>query len=124
MGLRLRWLCDGSDRLNWRDLWVMVREADQSSAVARHLYPEVSGWGTSEELLASILDTLAGANWQRGGGKGQRPTPVSRPWQQTNGAVGAAANTKKTSNGMFGDGFEMDSVSLEEMNAWLGMPAT
>lgn len=30
-------------------------------------------------LLALIADLLAGANWQRGGGKGQRPKPIPRP---------------------------------------------
>lgn len=36
-------------------------------------------WSDTEHLLASILDVLAGANWQRGGGKGARPKPVKRP---------------------------------------------
>lgn len=39
-------------------------------------------WGVSEYLLAAVLDTLAGANWQRGGGKGKRPQPVPRPGDQ------------------------------------------
>lgn len=30
-------------------------------------------------LLALIADLLAGANWQRSGGKGQRPKPIPRP---------------------------------------------
>lgn len=36
-------------------------------------------WTDHEYLLAGILDLLAGANWQRGGGKGSRPKPVKRP---------------------------------------------
>jgi hypothetical protein len=36
-------------------------------------------WGVQEHLLATVADLLAGANWQRGGGKGQRPKPVPRP---------------------------------------------
>lgn len=36
-------------------------------------------WGDSEHLLAGIFDLLAGANWQRGGGKGTRPKPIRRP---------------------------------------------
>nr|BFF26868.1 hypothetical protein GCM10025732_48330 [Glycomyces mayteni] len=31
-------------------------------------------WNASEYILAGILDTLANANWQRGGGKGRRPS--------------------------------------------------
>jgi hypothetical protein len=33
----------------------------------------------SEHLLASVLDALNGANWQRGGGKGSKPKPTQRP---------------------------------------------
>jgi hypothetical protein len=33
----------------------------------------------AEYQLANITDVLLGANWQRGGGKGQRPKPVHRP---------------------------------------------
>lgn len=36
-------------------------------------------WGTTDWLLAGVLDVLQGANWQRGGGKGQRPKPIPRP---------------------------------------------
>lgn len=102
----------------------MVREADKSSAVTRYLYPESHGWGESEELLASILDVLQGANWQRSGGRGARPTPVKRPWQNGSAIESRGTANSKSSDSMFGEGFEMDSVSLEEMNQWLGMSAT
>lgn len=36
-------------------------------------------WDTIEHLLAAVVDLLAAANWQRGGGKGQKPKPVPRP---------------------------------------------
>ncbi len=39
----------------------------------------MSAWGLSELLLRRIDLRLAGANWQRAGGKGQRPTPVKLP---------------------------------------------
>lgn len=38
-----------------------------------------SSWGIQEHLLAVAVDLLAGANWQRGGGKGMKPKPLSRP---------------------------------------------
>jgi hypothetical protein len=30
-------------------------------------------------MLAAVIDVLQGANWQRGGGKGPKPKPISRP---------------------------------------------
>ncbi|MFB9661601.1 hypothetical protein ACFQS3_02665 [Glycomyces mayteni] len=39
-------------------------------------------WNASEYILAGILDTLANANWQRGGGKGRRPKPIPRPGKE------------------------------------------
>lgn len=35
-----------------------------------------SQWPLEAQLLGHILDTLSAANWQRGGGKGPRPTPT------------------------------------------------
>jgi len=47
----------------------------------RKLYPKSWQWDTHPELelLAAVLHSLQGANWQRGGGKGTRPKPVTRP---------------------------------------------
>lgn len=40
-------------------------------------------WTADTYLLAQVADLLAGANWQRGGGKGSRPKPLHRPkWKQ------------------------------------------
>lgn len=36
-------------------------------------------WGLPEMLLRQIDLRLAGANWQRGGGKGQKPKPIDLP---------------------------------------------
>lgn len=40
---------------------------------------EGAEWSMSDHILAAILDSLNAANWQRGGGKGQRPKPMQRP---------------------------------------------
>jgi len=49
------------------------RLADQQPRAAGT--PDVSGWSLSDQLLATIVDELAIANWQRGGGKKQhRPS--------------------------------------------------
>jgi len=49
------------------------------SALHRKLYPKSWQWGTDTDFLAAILYVLQGANWQRVGGKGTRPKPVTRP---------------------------------------------
>jgi hypothetical protein len=36
-------------------------------------------WTLEAQLLAQIADLLAGANWQRSGGKSQKPKPIKRP---------------------------------------------
>ena len=56
VGLRLRWLCDGTDRLNWRDVQVVVLEADQGSAIARCELGESAFWTVDTHLLAGVLD--------------------------------------------------------------------
>lgn len=47
--------------------------------MARWEHDGQSPWTRTEMLLAMIADLLAGANWQRGGGKGARPKPIPRP---------------------------------------------
>lgn len=39
----------------------------------------MAGWGVTELLLRQIDLRLAGANWQRSGGKGQKPKPIPLP---------------------------------------------
>lgn len=115
--MRLRWLCDGTDRLNWGDLVTIVEEAPRSSALLRHLKPAESGWDTNSYLLAAAVDALNGANWQRGGGKGKRPEPVPRP----NDGPQRPSIEPAPENNVFGaNGFEPDALSLEEIDAWLG----
>lgn len=38
-----------------------------------------NAWTVTDHLLADAVDALNGANWQRGGGKGDAPKPVARP---------------------------------------------
>lgn len=43
------------------------------------LHGDSARWGIAEHLTATVVDVLAAANWQRGGGKGKRPEPLKRP---------------------------------------------
>jgi hypothetical protein len=66
-------------RMSPRRLASLVAGLPADSATVRSTLGGDSLWGLPEHLLARILDTLAGANWQRSGGKGPRPKPVPRP---------------------------------------------
>lgn len=41
--------------------------------------PEHRTWSLDTHLLATVVDLLQGANYQRSGGKGRKPTPINRP---------------------------------------------
>ena len=75
LGLRLRDV--GTAAFTWRDLWAIVSSSPRDSALKRSVRGH--DWGQIDYLLASVVDALAGANWQRGGGKGARPKPLTRP---------------------------------------------
>ena len=51
---------DGS--LEWDDLHAFIFAAPPGSAV---FHAVELGWGTTDHLLAHVIDTLAVANWQR-----------------------------------------------------------
>lgn len=68
--------------LSWWDLKCVLRWLPHDSALSRLKNPE-TWWRTIEvELAGKQLDALHGANWQRGGGDGQRPEPVLGPWPE------------------------------------------
>jgi len=49
------------------------------SGMVRTLRGSMADWDLTALLLRQIDLRLAGANWQRGGGKGQRPEPIPLP---------------------------------------------
>ena len=85
LGLRLRWL--GSERLTWGDLRAIVMHSGPKSALRRALGND---WEVSDYLLATVVDLLALANWQRQGKKGApKPRPVPRPGSDKSVKYGA-----------------------------------
>lgn len=69
----------GSERLSWRDLLVIVRNAPRSSQLHRTHVGDAAEWGVNELLAANMVDLLQNIVWQNGGGKGPRPKPIPRP---------------------------------------------
>lgn len=64
---------------------MLLRQLPPGARTVRALGGEVFDWNIDTHLLASIVDLLAAANWQRGGGKGPRPRPIERPGVDTPG---------------------------------------
>jgi hypothetical protein len=58
---------------------MVVRHLGTDTALYRSRYPKSWSWDTKVGFLSEILFVLQGANWQRQGGKGDRPKRVSRP---------------------------------------------
>jgi hypothetical protein len=57
---------------------VLISQLPRESRLVRLIDPR-SMWGPTDYLLASAVDALHGANWQRAKGKGRKPTPLPRP---------------------------------------------
>lgn len=69
----------GTYRLSWREFRVLVEHLGTKSAYWRSKHPKSWPWGIDTEFLSAILFTLQGANWQRSGGKGDKPKFIKRP---------------------------------------------
>ncbi len=70
------------DRYSARELLARIRDLATipESSLYRRLRGRMAAWDDlSPLLLRQILLVLHGANWQRGGGKGQRPQPIPLP---------------------------------------------
>lgn len=107
-GLRLAWT--GTPALSWRDLWVIVNQSPQGSALDRAMRPSEALWGLTEQLLAANLDATRVLIWQktkdgRDGRNYPEPTPRPgiEPATKTHGSI---------------------AVPLDEMRAWLGWDET
>ena len=57
----------------------------------RKLQGPMADWSLEALLLRRLDLTLLGANWQRGGGKGQRPKPIELPDSKGRGSQPAKA---------------------------------
>lgn len=89
--------------ISWRELLTLVRRWQRTPGTA--LCESVHGeqWGATEHLLATVLDALGIANWQRAGNRSApRPKPVPRPGQTTPGARGLGR----------------DAIPIDRFDAW------
>ena len=121
-GVRLRWVGDGTDRLSWRDVLVLVKHMDGTAALAAQLSGDDSKWDLQTHLLASVVDGVRAMVWQNGGGKGPRPKPIPRSFGKDNvtansgKAVPQGDPFKENESGVF----KGEMTPLSELNKWLG----
>lgn len=133
LGLRLRWVGDGSGRVSWRDVIVIIRNAGQGTAIARHVHGEAAEWGAAEYLLAAAVDALNAANWQRSGDKhAKKPTPIPLPGVESHSRretpVRGGEAPAKPSSKPSGDPFDAnqsgvfrgEAMPIDELNKFLG----
>lgn len=69
----------GTPTLSWRRLGVLIRQLPVDSATAFAQAGAAGQVGITERLLVEIEYRLGSANWQRSGGKGQRPKRLRLP---------------------------------------------
>lgn len=62
-----------------RQLLVLIKHLPVNTPLGVAIHGDAARWGVPEHLMASVVDLLQGANWQRGGGKSTRPKPIPRP---------------------------------------------
>lgn len=70
-------------KLTWRRFKVLYSRLPQNSQTSIAINGRAALWTDVEELLASICEVLAWANWQRGGGKGAKPKSIDRPYNES-----------------------------------------
>lgn len=122
-GVRLRWLGDGTGRFTWRDLIVLVEHRREDSALSAVLSDGESIWGLEHQLLAGVVDQLAGIAWQNGGGKGPKPKPLPRPGVSGGRTVETSRESVPEGNPFNKDEsgvFRGEAVPIGELNEWLG----
>lgn len=69
-----------------RKLSVRLRYLPAGSMLWQAMHSD-KAWTQAEYLQALTVDKLAGANWQRAGGKGAHPVPVERPADRRGAAI-------------------------------------
>lgn len=67
-------------KMSLRAIWVRIENLGPNSAFSRAVNEQ---WGIEHHLLASIIDVLNLANWQRGGTEQNKPEPIARPGVKT-----------------------------------------
>lgn len=84
--------------LSWLEFEVLIEHLPLSheSAWYRARNPDDYWFGPTEQLSAAILHAVQSGNWQRGGGKGSRPTMFEPKRRRTGKANATSGATRET----------------------------
>jgi hypothetical protein len=91
----------------------LIRYLPADSAVRRET-EDNGGWSLTDHLLATTVDTLRGANWQRGGGKGSKPKPLPRPGTRREVRHGFTERTPEEVHAYFAQFAPPDDLALTD----------
>lgn len=81
----------GTPRCTWGEFRAYIGHLPPGAALWRVL-DSPRQWGWVEHLLAAIEARSSQGNWQRGGGKGQRPKPMKPPGKANQQQFGTAVS--------------------------------
>lgn len=77
----------GDQKMGARRLHSLILGLSPDGAFAKALSPETAGWGTTEELLATVAELVDLGNRQfalsksKKGSKAPKPINIKRPWE-------------------------------------------
>jgi hypothetical protein len=85
-------LNDLGDRLSWNDLRDFIAHLPPTpgSAFYRKTHPQSWWWTPEIDFLGAVLTAVQWGNWQRGGGKGDKPKQLKRPVDKPTVSPGAS----------------------------------
>ena len=84
-------ISDIGDEFTWSDLRDFVNHLppSQDCALYRVQHPQSWWWTPDIDFLGAVLTAIQWGNWQRGGGKGDKPQAVKRPVDKPKSAPGS-----------------------------------
>ena len=90
-------LKDLGERLSWTDLRDFVAHLPPTSGSAfyRKTHPQSWWWTPEMDFLGAVLAAVQWGNWQRGGGKGDKPKQLKRPADKPTASPGASPTSAK-----------------------------
>lgn len=89
------------DSCQYRRAQVLAENLPAGSRTVTRMEPRAA-WGTTEYLLAGILDALNFMRYENAGGKGHKPKPVERPQAKKRERKRAHVGNARTMELLFG----------------------
>lgn len=88
-------LSDIGPSFTWLDLRDFVNHLPPTgeSALYRNRHPQSWWWTPEIDFIGAVLTAIQWGNWQRGGGRGDKPRQVQRPLDKPKAAENAVPKT-------------------------------